>query len=71
MPRKPNPSLAGYGTISVTHHATRVERARALRGRPGPKTDKPECLRIGHAWAEDNAQPGGLICIVCAAVRPP
>ena len=60
-----------YATIKVSHHALARERAEALRRRPGPKSSKPECYTIGHAWTEDPAREGGSICMVCQVVRWP
>ena len=40
-------------------------------GGPAAKSSKPECLAIGHAWTEDPAREGGMICIACDAVRRP
>jgi hypothetical protein len=71
MPRKPQPIPTDYAAIRVTHHAIQRERADALRRRPGPKSSKPECLRIGHAWTEDPGREGGLICLACQVVRWP
>jgi hypothetical protein len=70
MPReKAELPLFEYGTMRVTHHALVRERAEALRRRPGPKSTKPECFTIGHAWIEDPAREGGTICMVCHVVR--
>ncbi|HYZ62857.1 MAG TPA: hypothetical protein VE650_10420 [Acetobacteraceae bacterium] len=71
MSRKRPSLLDDYATIRVTHHALSRERAEMLRRRPGPKSSKPECLVIGHAWTEDPARHGGTICMVCQLVRWP
>jgi len=69
--RKPKTLASDYARIKVTHHAMHLERAEMLRRRPGPKSSRPECLTIGHAWTEDPAREGGLICMVCQVVRWP
>ena len=71
MPRKPATIGSDYALIKVTHHAVQRERVDTLRRRPGPKSSKPECLTIGHAWTEDPAREGGLICMTCQVVRLP
>ena len=71
MPRKPTPLLQDYATVRVTHHALLRDRAETLRRRPGPKSSKPECLVIGHAWTDDPARHNGTICMVCQVVRWP
>ena len=75
MPRQTNapPDLAtvDYGTIKVTHHARSAERAESLRRRPGPKSSRPECFVVGHAWTEDAGREHGTICMVCQVVRWP
>lgn len=60
-----------YASYSLTHHAMSRERAETLRRRPGPRSAKPECFVIGHAWTEDPARDGGTICMVCQIVRFP
>lgn len=70
MPHKPEPPT-GYATLSLTHHAIQQSRAEAIRLRPGRTSARPECLSIGHAWTEDPASEGGMICIVCDVVRRP
>lgn len=71
MARKIKQLQTEYAGIKVTHHALQRERAEFLLRRPGPKSQKPECMTIGHAWTEDPAEEGGLICIVCQVVRRP
>jgi hypothetical protein len=71
MARKTDTLPSEYATIKVTHHAMQRERAETLRRRPGPKSSRPECLIIGHAWTEDPARDGGLVCISCQVVRWP
>lgn len=71
MPREPKTPVLDYATVKVTHHALGRERAETLRRRPGPRSSRPECLVIGHAWTEDPARDGGAICMVCQVVRWP
>lgn len=71
MSRRPGPPTPDYASVAVTHHALGRERAETLRRRPGPKSSKPECLVIGHAWTEDPGREGGTICMVCQVVRWP
>ncbi len=68
MARRP---AAPYATIPVDHHALLQSRGEDLRRRPGPKSRKPECVVIGHAWTGDRDRDGGLICVVCEVVRRP
>ena len=65
------PFAADYATIKVTHHAMWRERTESLRRRPGPRSQRPECLVIGHAWTEDAVREGGAMCMVCQIVRWP
>ncbi len=71
MPRKPEPPVSDYATVTITHHAMGRERADTLRRRPGRPTTRPECVVIGHAWTEDPAREHGTICMVCQVVRFP
>lgn len=71
MPRKLKEPALDYATLTVTHHALGRERAETLRRRPGPRSSRPECLVIGHAWTDDPAREGGMICIACQIVRWP
>ena len=57
--------------VKVMHHALWRERAETLRRRPGPRSRRPECVIIGHAWIEDSVREGGVICIACQVIRRP
>ena len=47
-----------------------AHRAEALRRRPGPRSSKPDCAVIGHAWVAEDGREGTLICLSCGVVRP-
>ena len=64
MSSDPDPA---YATLSAAARAQETERADQLRTRPGPKSRKPQCVVIGHAWSPDERE-GWLICIACEAV---
>ena len=71
MPRRSEPAIQKFATVSLTHHALHRERAELLRRRLGRRSAKPECVVIGHAWSADTEREAGLICVVCDAVRRP
>ncbi len=60
---------ADHAKIPIAHHWVRLDRAEVLRRRPGPRSSKPECVLVGHAWVDEAGRDGWLICLACEAVR--
>lgn len=62
----PEDPRAGYAAVTVTHHWAGAER-RLAHGR----SRRPECVVVGHAWADDPEREGWTLCLVCEVARAP
>ena len=71
MPPKTVATSLDDALIKMIHRALQRERDETLRRRPGPRSRRPTCLVIGHAWTEDPTREGGTICMACQVVRWP
>ncbi len=56
----------GHATIPATHHWTRAERRQQLG-----RSNGPECVVVGHAWAADPGRDDWMLCLVWEVVRGP